>query len=68
MSSLDVKALETAPLATPTDLEPDAVRDIAGALNLCDKHGDIASASLLENWIDEAERRSWFLFESTRKE
>jgi starvation-inducible DNA-binding protein len=34
---------------------------------LCDKHGDVASASLLENWIDEAERRVWFLFESTRR-
>jgi starvation-inducible DNA-binding protein len=36
--------------------------------DLCDEHGDVATASLLENWIDEAERRSWFLFESTRKE
>jgi starvation-inducible DNA-binding protein len=34
---------------------------------LCDEHGDVASASLLEVWIDEAERRNWFLFESTRK-
>ena len=34
--------------------------------SLCDEHGDVASASLLENWIDEAERRSWFLFEATR--
>src|SRR5258708_1598948 len=33
---------------------------------LCDEHGDVASASLLENWIDEAERRTWFLFEATR--
>jgi starvation-inducible DNA-binding protein len=171
MPSRDAKALQIAPLATPTDLEPDAVRDVAGALNalladmfalylktknfhwhvsgphfrdyhllldehadqffgatddiaervrkiggttlrsighvsrlqrvldndadyvtpmdmlaelrddnkqliarmrethdLCDEHGDVATASLLENWIDEAERRSWFLFESTRKE
>ena len=36
--------------------------------DLCDEHGDVATASLLENWIDEAERRTWFLFESTRKE
>jgi starvation-inducible DNA-binding protein len=35
--------------------------------DLCDEHGDVASASLLENWIDEAERRTWFLFESTRR-
>jgi starvation-inducible DNA-binding protein len=34
--------------------------------NVCDEHGDIATASLLENWIDETEQRSWFLFESTR--
>ena len=34
---------------------------------LCDHHGDIATASLLEVWIDEAERRHWFLFEATRK-
>src|SRR3977135_4300524 len=34
---------------------------------LCDEHGDVASASLLENWIDEAERRVWFLFETSRQ-
>jgi starvation-inducible DNA-binding protein len=33
---------------------------------LCEGHGDVASASLLENWIDEAERRTWFLFEASR--
>ena len=33
---------------------------------LCDEHGDVSTASLLETWIDEAERRSWFLFEATR--
>jgi starvation-inducible DNA-binding protein len=33
---------------------------------LCDKYCDVATASLLENWIDEAERRIWFLFEATR--
>jgi starvation-inducible DNA-binding protein len=33
---------------------------------VCDEHGDVASASLLENFIDEAERRAWFLFEATR--
>jgi starvation-inducible DNA-binding protein len=34
--------------------------------NTCDAHHDIATASLLEVWIDESERRTWFLFESTR--
>jgi starvation-inducible DNA-binding protein len=171
MTVRDAKELQTAPLQTPTDLKPNAVRDVAGALNalladmfalylktknfhwhvsgphfrdyhllldeqadqifattddiaervrkiggttlrsighvgrlqrvldndadyvtpmdmlaelrddnkqltarmrethgLCDESGDVATASLLENWIDQAERRCWFLFESTRKE
>jgi starvation-inducible DNA-binding protein len=171
MTVRDAKALQKAPLATPTDLKPDAVRDISGALNalladifalylktknfhwhmsgphfrdyhllldehsdqifattddiaervrkiggttlrsigqisrlqrlldndadyvtpkdmlaelrddnkqltasmrethdLCDEHGDVATTSLLENWIDQAERRTWFLFEATRNE
>lgn len=33
---------------------------------LCDQYGDVATASLLEVWIDEAERRTWFLFETAR--
>jgi starvation-inducible DNA-binding protein len=36
------------------------------AHGLCDEHGDVASASLLEVWIDETERRTWFLFEASR--
>ena len=39
------------------------LREAHGA---CDEHGDVATASLIEVWIDEAERRTWFLFESTR--
>ncbi|WP_263418057.1 Dps family protein [Terriglobus albidus] len=35
--------------------------------DLCDDGGDVATASLLENWIDQSQRRSWFLFESTRR-
>jgi starvation-inducible DNA-binding protein len=35
---------------------------------LCDEHGDYATASLIENFIDEAEHRVWFLFEMTRPE
>src|SRR6516165_5397874 len=34
--------------------------------DLCDEHGDVATASLIEVWIDEAERRTWFLFEASR--
>jgi starvation-inducible DNA-binding protein len=33
---------------------------------VCETYNDVASTSLLEVWIDEAERRSWFLYESTR--
>jgi len=33
---------------------------------LCDRHKDVASESVLENWIDETERRIWFLYETTR--
>jgi starvation-inducible DNA-binding protein len=33
---------------------------------LCDQHDDVATASLLENFIDQAERRLWFLFEASR--
>jgi starvation-inducible DNA-binding protein len=33
---------------------------------LCETHGDIATASLVENWLEEAEQRVWFLFESGR--
>jgi starvation-inducible DNA-binding protein len=34
---------------------------------LCDEKGDLAGASLLENWIDEGEQRVWFLFETARQ-
>jgi starvation-inducible DNA-binding protein len=34
--------------------------------DLCNEHGDVATASLLDVWIDEAERRTWFLFEAAR--
>src|SRR5712675_2861388 len=37
------------------------------AHNVCDEHRDLATASLIEVWIDETERRAWFLFESTRE-
>jgi starvation-inducible DNA-binding protein len=35
--------------------------------NVCEEHRDIATASLIEVWIDETERRSWFLFETSRR-
>jgi starvation-inducible DNA-binding protein len=45
-------------------------KDLLGRMrevhDICDLHRDIASASLLENWIDETEQRVWFLFEASR--
>jgi starvation-inducible DNA-binding protein len=38
------------------------------AHEVADKHEDVATASLIENFIDEAEKRCWFLFEATRGE
>jgi starvation-inducible DNA-binding protein len=35
--------------------------------SLCAEHEDVATTSLIENWIDEAEKRTWFLFETTRQ-
>lgn len=35
--------------------------------NVCDEHRDVATASRIEEWIDEAEQRVWFLFETTRR-
>jgi starvation-inducible DNA-binding protein len=35
--------------------------------SLCEEHRDVATASLIEVWIDEAERRTWFLFEAGRR-
>jgi starvation-inducible DNA-binding protein len=35
---------------------------------VCDEENDVATASLIEVWIDEAERRTWFLFEASRRD
>ncbi|KQZ57806.1 MULTISPECIES: DNA starvation/stationary phase protection protein [unclassified Lysobacter] len=58
---------------TPADMLAELREDntrVAGFMRathaLCDEYGDVATASLLENWIDEAERRIWFLFEAGR--
>jgi starvation-inducible DNA-binding protein len=37
------------------------------AHEVCAEHGDVATTSLIEVWIDETERRVWFLFEATRR-
>ena len=43
------------------------VLSMRSAHELCDKDGDVATASLLENWIDEAQKRAWFLHEAVRE-
>src|SRR3954452_6855371 len=53
-------------LAELRDDNKQLVASLRETHGLCDEHGDVASASLLENWIDEAEQRAWFLFEATR--
>ena len=43
------------------------IEAMRGCHEVCDKYGDVATASILENFIDQAERRTWFLFEASRK-
>jgi starvation-inducible DNA-binding protein len=54
-------------LAELRDDNRDMIARLRAAHDLCDEHRDVATASLIENWIDEAERRHWFLFETTRR-
>src|SRR5215813_701908 len=58
---------------TPQDMLSELLEDnralvlsMRSAHDLCDEAGDVATASLLENWIDEGQRRAWFLFETAR--
>ena len=54
-------------LAELRDDNGDLISRMREVHDLCDEHNDIATASLLENWIDESEKRVWFLFESGRR-
>lgn len=54
-------------LAELRDDNETLARNLREARALCDEMDDVGSASLLEGWIDEAERRTWFLFETTRR-
>jgi starvation-inducible DNA-binding protein len=58
----------------PSDMVAELCQDnitllkrLRAAHDTCDEHNDSATASLIEEWIDETERRSWFLFETGRK-
>ena len=59
---------------TPQDMLAelrDDNKDLVGRMQvlhgLCEEHKDVATASLLEVWMDETERRVWFLYEATRE-
>jgi len=54
-------------LAELRDDNQRVVASMREAHGLCDEHEDVATASLLEVFIDEAERRVWFLYETTRR-
>ena len=54
-------------LAELRDDNKSMVEKLREAHGLCDEANDVATASLIENWIDDAERRVWFLFEATRR-
>ena len=53
-------------LAELRDDNKELVAKMRATHALCEEHHDVATASSLEVWTDEAERRSWFLFEATR--
>ena len=53
-------------LAELRDDNKDLTQRLREVHDLCDEHGDVATASPIEQWIDEAERRVWFLFEAGR--
>jgi starvation-inducible DNA-binding protein len=53
-------------LAELTDDNQALVRFMRATHEVCDRHNDVATASMLENWIDESERRTWFLSENGR--
>jgi starvation-inducible DNA-binding protein len=62
-----------ADFVTPKDMLSELWEDnkalvlyLKGAHGLCDDAGDVASASVIENWINEAQRRAWFLYETCR--
>jgi starvation-inducible DNA-binding protein len=64
-----------APYVEPEDMLAELCEDnktlaarLREAHDVCDEHRDVATASLIEVWIDETERRTWFLFEASQRE
>jgi starvation-inducible DNA-binding protein len=67
---LDNDAEYVSPQDMLAELREDNMRfaeRMRAAHGVCEEHGDIATTSLIEVWIDEAERRAWFLFEAGRR-
>src|SRR5262249_13952360 len=67
---LDNDAEYVEPLDMLAELADDnrtMVTRLREAHNVCDDHRDVATTSLIEVWIDETERRAWFLFEAPRR-
>jgi starvation-inducible DNA-binding protein len=58
-SSLTPEAMLTDLLANNQEL----IKYLRATHDVCGQHNDVATASLIENWIDESERRAWFLYE-----
>lgn len=63
-----------ADFVTPQDMLSELCSDnrqltasLRTAHDICGEYRDIATTSLIETWIDETEKRTWFLFESTRR-
>src|SRR6059058_17210 len=74
VSRLQRVADNDADYVEPEDMLAELAEDnktLAGRLreahDVCGEHRDVATASLIEVWIDETERRTWFLFEATRR-
>ena len=66
---LDNDADYVTPLDMLAELRDDnkrLVEHLRETHEVCDEYNDVATTSLIENWIDEAERRTWFLFEASR--
>ncbi len=64
-----------APYVTPQDMlaelredNGNLVKELRAVHETCDDAKDVATASLLEVWIDEGERRAWFLYEASHRE
>ncbi|ESJ21481.1 DNA-binding protein [Cupriavidus sp. HPC(L)] len=65
----DNDEIDVAPQTMLRELHADNLKLVEAMLDahaICDDHADVATASLLENWIDEAQRRAWFLAEAVK--